>query len=237
MMKKFITIIIIIITPLLLKAQQYPQNYFASPVNSKILLSGTFAELRTNHFHSGIDIKTQFASDKTLYAVADGYVSRIKVFPDGYGYALYITHPNGYVSVYAHLQKYSKEIQEYVKKRQYELKSFQLDIFPTSNELKITKGSIIGYSGNTGSSFGAHLHFEIRDSKTEMPINPLFFGYDVKDSIRPKIKHLKIYPASSLSLVLVSGSRKAQTYSVKSIMQKLLLLMVLFTLESTLMIY
>ncbi len=174
----------------------YPSGYFRSPVDFPILLSGTFGELRGTHFHSGIDIKTNGHNGAKIYAIADGYVSRIKISAFGFGKTLYITHPNGYVSVYAHLDRFNKELVGYTKKKHYEHESFELNIFPEKNSLNVKKGEIIGYSGNSGYSFGPHLHFEIREEATQKPLNPLFFGFEVKDFIRPKITSLTVYPAA-----------------------------------------
>jgi hypothetical protein len=191
---------------------QYPDNYFDSPIDSRIYLSGTFGELRGGHFHSGMDIKTSGVSGKEIFAIADGYVSRIKVSAYGFGKTLYITHPNGYVSVYAHLSRYNNEIGRYVKDKQYEHKSFELNIFPEKNTLKVTRGELIAYSGNTGGSNGPHLHFEIREESTQTPVNPLFFGYEVKDYVRPEINWIKIFPHGPGSKV--DGREKAKTYKV-----------------------
>ena len=178
---------------------EYPQNYFRAPVDFRMLLSGTFAELRSNHFHSGIDIKTGGVEGKNIYAVADGYISRIKVSPYGFGRALYVTHPNGYVSVYGHLQKFKSEVQSYVIDEQYIMQSYSVNLFPEKDKFVVKKGEVIALSGNTGGSSGPHLHFEIRDVSTQQPINPMFFGFDIKDWIRPKILAIKIYPYDSNS--------------------------------------
>ncbi|WP_299885713.1 M23 family metallopeptidase [uncultured Lacinutrix sp.] len=185
----------------------YPQDYFRSPLDIPIILAGTFAELRSNHFHSGIDIKTKRVEGLKVYGIADGYVSRIKIAHFGYGKALYVTHPNGYTSVYAHLQKFSPEIEAYVKQKQYKKESFEIELFPTSDALKIKKGDVIAYSGNTGSSSGPHLHFEIRDN-AERPINPMLFGVDVKDTTKPIISNVYAYPIGKNSHV--NGSNKKQ---------------------------
>ncbi len=173
----------------------YPQDYFRSPVNHAMLLSGTFGELRPNHFHAGIDIKPAPGKGvgENLYAVADGYVSRIKVSSRGYGNALYIDHPNGYTSVYAHLQKYSPEVAAFIKQKQYEQETFEIELFPTPDQFVFNSGDVIGTLGISGSSFGPHLHFELRDTKTEKTINPLLFGYKVKDARKPFMEELKIY--------------------------------------------
>ncbi|WP_026755653.1 M23 family metallopeptidase [Sediminibacter sp. Hel_I_10] len=172
---------------------QYPQDYFRSPLDIDLVLAGTFGELRSNHFHSGLDIKTQQRTGLNVYGVADGYVSRINISHYGYGKALYITHPNGYVSVYAHLDKFSPTIQKYIKDCQYQKESYEVEMFPAPTELPISKGDLVAISGNTGSSGGPHLHFEIRDN-SERPINPLLFGYDVADTKAPTISSVYAYP-------------------------------------------
>lgn len=177
-------------------SQSYPSKYFRSPLDIPLYLSGTFGELRTNHFHSGIDIKTQGTEGKNVYAIADGYVSRIKISTSGYGKVLYITHPNGYVSVYGHLKMFNAEIQKYIVDLQYEKESFEVESFPDKDKFIIKKGDVIAYSGNTGGSMGPHLHFEIREEASQYPINPLLFkSIKIKDFTRPQIKGLAIYPA------------------------------------------
>ncbi|MFD1615127.1 M23 family metallopeptidase [Gelatiniphilus marinus] len=185
----------------------YPQDYFAPPLDITLILSGTFAELRSNHFHSGLDIKTQQRVGLNVYASAAGFVSRIKVSHFGYGKALYITHPNGYTTVYAHLNKFSPAIEAYVKKHQYNKESFQIELFPSADELKIEKGQIVALSGNTGGSSGPHLHFEIRD-KSERPINPLLFGIDIKDSVNPIISSVYAYPMDENSFINQLNTKK-----------------------------
>jgi len=185
---------------------QYPQDYFRSPLEIDLVLAGTFGELRSNHFHSGVDIKTQQRTGLNVYAVADGYVSRIKVSTYGYGKAIYITHPNGYVSVYAHLEKYADQIQKYIKTCQYEKESYEVEMFPSPSELLVSAGDIIAFSGNTGGSGGPHLHFEIRDN-AERPINPLLFGLEVPDHKLPYISSVYAYPKDKNSHVNDSKKR------------------------------
>ncbi|HEY9114612.1 MAG TPA: M23 family metallopeptidase, partial [Bacteroidales bacterium] len=181
---------------------EYPADYFRSPLDIPLYLSGTFGELRSNHFHSGIDIKTQGVEGKNVYAVADGYVSRIKVSAGGYGKALYINHPNGTVSVYGHLKKFSPAIEKYVRDLQYSNESFEVEAFPTKETLPVKKGDVVAFSGNTGSSGGPHLHFEIREEGTQYAVNPLLYkSIKVKDLLKPSIMELVIYPVDEQSLI------------------------------------
>ena len=176
----------------------YPQNYFNSPLDINLILSGSFAELRNNHFHSGLDIKTQGKEGLKTYASASGYISRIKISRYGYGKALYIKHPNGYTTVYAHLKKFSPTIEAYVKKKQYKRQTFEIELFPPLGALKVSEKQLIAFTGNTGGSGGPHLHFEIRDNQ-ERPLNPLMFGFNVKDTTPPDIYELFGYPISKNS--------------------------------------
>jgi len=193
----------------------YPQNYFRPPLDIPLYLSGNFGEIRPNHFHSGLDIRTQEVEGKKVYAIADGYISRIRVSAFGFGYALYITHPNGYTSVYGHLKKYNDEITNYIKKIQYAKESFEQDIFPHATELPVKKGDIIALSGSTGGSAGPHLHFEIRDSKTETTINPQLFGFTIADKIPPVITQIIIYPLDNNSRV--NGKNIPQKFNSASL--------------------
>lgn len=178
----------------------YPQDYFINPLEISTILSGTFGELRNNHFHSGLDIKTQQVEGQKVLAAADGYVSRIKISHFGYGKALYITHPNGYVTVYAHLQKLAPKLETYLKTTQYERGTYEIELFPKVDEILVSKGEVIAFSGNTGSSGGPHLHFEIRDNM-ERPINPMLFGIEVKDSKLPTIQKFYAYPKDTNSFI------------------------------------
>jgi hypothetical protein len=205
MKSQFVTNLLLVIFLTLtfdLRAQQYPQNYFGSPLDIPLLLSGNFGELRSNHFHSGIDLKTQGVTGKRVLAAADGYVSRIKVSPFGYGKALYITHPNGYTTVYAHLDRFEDAIEAYTRKRQYNQERFEIDLFPGKGELEVRKGEVIAFSGNTGGSGGPHLHFEIRETASEKPVNPMLFGIGPSDTKAPNITGLQVHPLEVGATVL-----------------------------------
>lgn len=177
-----------------IEKKDYPKGDFRNPLGITNYLAGNFAELRNNHFHSGIDIKTNQKEGYNVYAVADGYISRINVSPRGYGNAIYIDHPNGYTSVYGHLQIFNSVIEEFTRSHQYKNEEFSVEIYPKKDELIVKSGDIIALSGNSGGSAGPHLHFEIRDTKTEEPINPFLFGFDVPDTSPPIINGLYIYP-------------------------------------------
>ncbi len=178
------------------------QDYKA-PLNIPPSLSANFGELRNNHFHSGLDYRTQYAVNKPIFAIEDGYVSRINISPTGYGLALYIDHPTtGHTSVYGHLNSFSKKIQEYAVQKQYELEAFRIDISLQPDELPVKKGEQIALSGNTGSSGGPHLHFEIRDTKSEEPMDPLqYFGHTITDNVRPDLRGIAIYPQYGKAVV------------------------------------
>ena len=168
------------------------QNNQRNPLDYESILSGTFGELRTNHFHSGVDIKTKGKEGSKIYAFSEGYVSRIKISKGGYGKAIYIKHSDGKTTVYAHLKSFSKKIEKIVKTKQYLKESYEIEIFPGFNEIKISNNELIAFSGNTGGSSGPHLHFEIRDIN-QKPLNPLNYGIDVQDNRSPSILGLKIY--------------------------------------------
>ena len=176
-----------------LKAQEsFPQ--YGTPLDSPMYLSATFGEIRANHIHAGLDIKTQGVEGKKVYAIAAGYISRIGVSPYGYGNVLYITHYDGYTSVYADLQRFSGEIARYVKDYQYNHKKFASQIYPEQDKFPVQKGDLIGYSGNSGGSGGPHLHFEIRHTVSEKPVNPMYFGYKIEDNVKPLIQGVAVYP-------------------------------------------
>jgi len=173
---------------------KYPLVDFRPPLDiTPPALAGSFGELRANHFHSGADFRTNQRQGYPVYAVADGYIARIRIQNTGFGNALYINHPNGYTSVYGHLQRYNAKLSSVAKALQYQKNSFEIDEFPAAEQIPVHKGDIIAYSGNTGSSGGPHLHFEIRDTKTEATINPQLFGIEVPDHVKPVISALYVY--------------------------------------------
>lgn len=209
-MKKISTIILMLYlfpSVLVLKAQ------YRSPMDIPLLLSASFGELRPNHFHSGIDIKTQGVINKPVYAIADGYVSRILVSPSGYGLALYIDHPEtGQTSLYGHLNKFSSSITGYVESEQYRLESYRVDLFPEKGKIKVKKGDVIAYSGNTGSSGGPHVHFEIRDTKTGYAVDPLmYYKGDIDDAQSPLVKGIAVYPIEGFGVL----NGKAESFKQK----------------------
>ena len=193
----FLAVLLCFATTSLVAQENFPQ--YGNPLDIPIYLSATFGEIRPNHIHAGLDIKTQGVEGKKVYAVADGYISRIGVSPFGYGNVLYITHYDGYTSVYAHLQRFSGEIAKYVKQYQYKHKKFASQIYPEKDKFPIKKGDLIAYSGNSGGSGGPHLHFEIRHTLSEKPVNPMYFGYKIEDKVKPLIRGVSVYPLGDSS--------------------------------------
>lgn len=207
-MKKSLLVALFFISSLLSFSQEkYPKDYFRKPLDIPIILSGTFGELRSNHFHAGLDMKTQQRTGLNIFASAKGYVSRIKISHWGYGKALYITHPNGYTTVYGHLKKFAPKIEKYVKKKQYLKESFEIELFPNATELTVEKGEVVAFSGNSGSSGGPHLHYEIRDNNAK-PINPMYFGIEVADTKHPQIRNAVVYSFGDSSHVNKSNRLK-----------------------------
>lgn len=174
---------------------------FSSPLDFQLFLSDNFGEIRPNHFHSGIDLRTQGETGKKVFAACEGYVSRIKIAPDGYGRALYINHPSGYETVYGHLTVFEDTIENYIRQLQYARHTFSIDVQLPEGLIPIKKGELIALSGNSGGSTGPHLHFEIRKTPEEHPVNPLLFHLPVKDTIAPLIFSLKFYPLNNKSYI------------------------------------
>ena len=215
-MKKILILSSILFHFLCFSQEKYPQNYFSVPLDIPILLSGSFGELRSNHFHAGLDIKTQGKEGLKVLAAAEGYISRIKVQQFGYGKAIYITHPNGFTTVYGHLSKFADKIEEHVISVQYKKEDYQTgNLYFNETEFPVQKGEIIALSGDTGGSGGPHLHFEIRNTITENVINPLFFGLKVEDTIAPTFQDLKVYALDSDSRI--NQQRKSFQIPLKNI--------------------
>jgi len=181
------------------QSQTHPN--FHPPLDVPLVLSGNFGELRSNHFHSGLDFKTQGKEGLKVFSSLDGHVSRVKVSPYGFGKALYISHPEGYTTVYAHLSGFYSELDEWVKSEQYRLQKFDVDLFPDKERFVVKKGQEVALSGNSGGSGGPHLHYEIRDSGTEHTLNVLDFGFEISDSRTPDIKGVKVYCMSDSSRI------------------------------------
>ncbi|MBG7612872.1 M23 family metallopeptidase [Polaribacter sp. BAL334] len=199
-MKHFTLIFLTFISFYINSQEKYPKDYFQSPLKIPIVLSGSFGELRNNHFHSGLDIKTQGKEGLEVLAAGEGYVSRIKLSQFGYGKSIYITHPNGFTTVYAHLSKFAPKIESYVKSIQYKKECYEIEETRFSEDtFPIEKGEIIAFSGDTGGSGGPHLHFEIRDTESEKIINPLFFNFAIQDTIAPIFQSVKVYSLSENS--------------------------------------
>lgn len=201
-MYKFAFVIFSLLTLTLQAQKTHPKaGDFIAPLKIPLYLAGNFGEIRSNHFHAGIDIKTQQREGLPVLAAADGFVSRIKVSLYGYGKAIYIVHPNGLTTTYAHLQKFNPEIEAYVQRAQYDQEIFEIELFPQVNELKVRQGETIALSGNTGGSGGPHLHFEIRETASEIPLNPMLFKFDIQDDVKPILKTLAVYPMNDTSAI------------------------------------
>lgn len=182
-------------------AQKATKHNFVSPLDIPLFLSSNYGEYRSAHFHAGIDFKTQQVEGKKVFAIDSGYIYRIVVLSGGYGKAVYMRHPSGYTSVYAHLSRFDSKVERYVKEQQYIKKSFTVDLSPKKGQFKYSRGAYIGLSGNSGSSFGPHLHFEIRDITGAVPLNPLQFGFNIRDKVKPEIRWLMVYSLDSSKTV------------------------------------
>jgi hypothetical protein len=173
--------------------KKYPQDYFQWPVGAKVGIVANFGELRPNHYHMGLDCRTDSRVNMPIYAAADGYVAKINIDPTGFGRAIYINHPNGTTTLYAHLNDFNPALEKYIRQQQYALQQWRVVVEIPANVFAVKKGEFIAYSGNTGGSQGPHLHFEIRDTKSDKVLNPLLFGFPITDKTPPDIIRLALY--------------------------------------------
>lgn len=204
-------------------AKKYPNQQFRNPLGIPFSLVGNFGECRPNHFHSGIDIRTEGKENYPVYAIADGFVSKIKIEAGGFGNAIYITHANGYTSLYAHLNKFYPALEQFVREKQYATKSWAQDFYLFPHQFPVRQGMQIAWSGNTGSSQGPHLHLEIRDAKTEAPLNGLLFFNSIQDNLPPAIKEIALYNGEQSIYEqkpkLVKVTKTTTGYSLPSLLQ------------------
>lgn len=206
--------LVLLIFPQLAFAQlfsrpDYPQDYFSSPLHIPILLAGNYGELRPGHFHEGLDIKTKGVIGYRVYAAADGYISRVAVSHTGFGHVIYIDHPDGYTTVYGHLHEFAPNLAKYVKQKQYEQESWNINLYLQPGRFPVKKGQFIALSGSTGSAAGPHVHFEIRDTKSEHPLNGQLFGFAIKDNVPPRVYRIALYDRNKSIY-----EQKPQTYTL-----------------------
>jgi hypothetical protein len=207
-----ILIVILLLQSIVIQLHGQADHSFHPPIGIPMILSGNFGEIRSDHFHSGIDIKTRGSIGHPVFSIEEGHVSRIKVQANGYGKSIYIDHPSGHTSVYGHLDRYRDDIAEFVRSMQYKRRSHTLDLYLKPGQFSIEKGDVIAYSGNTGGSSGPHLHFEIRSSGNQHPTNVLTYGFDIADRVSPRFHSLSIQPSGEKSTV--NGKREKQTFRV-----------------------
>jgi murein DD-endopeptidase MepM/ murein hydrolase activator NlpD len=199
MIKKYFVALVLLtasyfnVSAQIIQSRQYPQRYFRYPLDLPPSTAGSFGELRANHFHSGLDFKTNNRTGYPVHAVFDGYVSRLRVQFGGFGNAIYITHPNGYTSVYGHIERYSDAMTKLIRAAQYQQQSFEVDIKLDPTQIPVCKDEVIALSGNAGASEGPHVHFELRDTQTEETINAQLFGLTIPDRVPPNIDAIGIY--------------------------------------------
>jgi len=212
-MKKYLLFTaFLFISSVFLQAQN--GNNYINPMKHQVLQNGNFGELRANHFHTGLDYKTENVENKLVVSIADGYLSRVSVSPSGYGKMIFITHPTGETSVYAHLNAFTPQIDSIVKAYQYKNRTFSVDIrFTPDDSISVKQGEFIALSGNTGGSRGPHLHFELRDAETEDFINPAQKMHNITDNVPPKFVTLKIYPQKN---AVLNGKKTAKKYPLTS---------------------
>jgi Peptidase family M23 len=173
--------------------ERYPKGYFRNPLGIPISLSGNFGELRPNHWHMGLDFRTNKKENYPVYAAAEGYIAKIGISSGGYGRVIYINHPNGLTTLYAHLNEFYPELENFVREQQYKQESWRINLDLQPGQFPVTRGQYIALSGNTGGSQAPHLHFEIRDTKSDKVLNPMLFGFNIADRVKPSILRLALY--------------------------------------------
>ena len=198
--------------------KQYPQQYFQWPTNAKVGIVANFGELRPNHYHMGLDVRTDSKENMNVLAAAEGFVAKVHIDATGFGRALYIQHPNGYTTLYAHLNNFSPEIERYVREQQYLLQQWKIDLEIPAGKLPVKKGQFIAFSGNTGGSQGPHIHFEIRETATDKVMNPLLFGMPIPDWQAPDVYRLAVYDRTKSTLEqsprLIPVKKSGNTYTI-----------------------
>jgi hypothetical protein len=177
----------------LFPAKNYPRQYFQWPVGATVGIAANFGELRPNHYHMGLDARTERKENMPVLAAAAGYIAKVKIEPFGFGRCIYINHPNGITTLYAHLNNFNPALENYIKEQQYKLKQWRVFLDIPPDLFPVAKGAFIAYSGNTGGSQGPHLHFEIRDTKTDKVLNPLLFDFPIRDNTPPDVIRLAMY--------------------------------------------
>lgn len=192
--------------------KNYPKGYFIYPVDARIGIAANFGELRPNHYHMGLDCRTNQVQNRPVKAAADGYIAHVRIEPFGFGRAIYINHPNGLTTLYGHLNNFYPTLEKYVKEQQYKLQSWQVFLDIPAGMFPVKQGQFIAYSGNAGGSQGPHCHFEIRDTKTDKVLNPLLFGLPIADHVPPTIVRLALYDRN-----ISTYSQSPKIFSLKKI--------------------
>lgn len=198
----------------LFSQREYPPYH--PPLKIPLILAGNFGELRPNHFHMGVDFKTQGKEGFELHSITDGYVSRVKVSTVGYGKVVYINHKNGKTSVYAHCSKFTGKLDSIVRAEQYRTQNFEVELFPEPGEIQLKKGEVFALSGNTGGSTAPHLHFEIRNTETEHAQNPLIYGFNLPDQRAPEIRKVKAFGLNEQGYLVPGKSIEKTVLKIKN---------------------